>query len=134
MEVSFPSGLKVDVSYKGFIINTDQPQEAGGDASAPTPFDLFLASLASCAGIYVLNFCKSRGINTKDMRIIVNPEYDPVKRLISTVNIDILLPEGFPDEYKEAVIRSAELCTVKRHLENPPKFMIQTIKKTLSQE
>jgi putative redox protein len=126
MEISFPGGKRVDASSNGFLIKTDQPAQGGGDGSAPTPFSLFLASIGTCAGIYVLGFCQQRGIPTDGIRIRQSTEYDPMTRMIARVNLDIDLPEDFPERYAPALIRSAELCAVKKHLERPPEFAIQT--------
>ena len=62
VKVSFPDGKKIDATIGEFTINTDQKKENGGDESAPEPFQLFLASIATCAGIYALNFCQARHI------------------------------------------------------------------------
>ncbi|MBW2050564.1 MAG: osmotically inducible protein OsmC, partial [Deltaproteobacteria bacterium] len=51
VEVSFPGGKRVDAQIGGFTIKTDQSRDNGGDESAPEPFQLFLASIATCAGI-----------------------------------------------------------------------------------
>jgi len=126
MEISFPGGKRVDASSNGFVIKTDQPAQGGGEGSAPTPFTLFLASMGTCAGIYVLGFCQQRGIATDGIRIRQRVEFNPMTRLVARVNLDIDLPEGFPERYAPALVRSAELCAVKKHLENPPEFNIQT--------
>jgi putative redox protein len=60
IKVTFPGGLRVDAEYKGFVIKTDQPVKHGGSGTAPAPFDLFLASIAACAGFYVVAFCRER--------------------------------------------------------------------------
>ena len=127
MVISFPGGARVDAAgYDGLIIKTDQPPSGGGEGSAPTPFALFLASMGTCAGIYVLSFCQQRGIPTEDVHIRQSMEMDPMTHMVSQVNLDIDLPAGFPEKYKTALIKSAQLCAVKRHLENPPKFKIET--------
>jgi putative redox protein len=126
MEISFPGGKRVDASSNGFLIKTDQPAQGGGEGSAPTPFSLFLASIGTCAGIYVLGFCQQRGIPTDGIRIRQSMDFDPMTRLVARVNLDIDLPEDFPEHYAPALIRSAELCAVKKHLERPPEFRIQT--------
>jgi putative redox protein len=126
MEISFPGGARVDGTYKGFTIKTDQPPQGGGEGSAPAPFDLFLASIGTCAGIYVLSFCQQRGIPADGIRIRQSMELNPATRLVERVNLDIDLPADFPAKYAPALIRSAELCAVKKHLENPPQFSIQT--------
>ncbi len=126
MEIVFPGGKKVNANYKGFTIKTDQPLESGGDNSAPAPFDLFLASIGTCAGIYVLSFCLQRGISTKDIKIVQRMEFDPIKRGIAGIALEIQVPSDFPEQYKEAVIRTAELCAVKKHIQDPPKFDVYT--------
>jgi putative redox protein len=126
LTVSLPGGKKVDAELNGYIIHTDQPVRAGGEGSAPAPFDLFLASIGTCAGIYIKGFCDSRGIPTDDIKIIQKMNYNPATHLIDGIDLDIQLPQDFPDKYKSAVINAAELCAVKKHLNNPPKFNIQT--------
>jgi len=123
IDVSFPGGLRVDASFDGFTVRTDQP-EPWGAGSAPTPFDLFQVSLATCAGIYVLSFCRERNIPTEGLRITQRTERDGETGLLSLAAIEIGLPAGFPDRYRNAVIRAAELCTVKRTVENPPRFTV----------
>lgn len=126
MEIVFSGGKKIDANYKGFTIKTDQPLLAGGENSAPAPFDLFLASIGTCAGIYILSFCQQRGISTDGIKIIQRMIRDEQQRRIATISLEIQLPSDFPDQYKDAVIRSAELCAVKKYIQDPPKFEIYT--------
>ena len=122
MEVYFPGNKKVYASYKGFTVETDQPVESGGDNTAPAPFDLFLLSIGTCAGYYVLSFLQQRGLPTEDTRIVFRREVDQATHLTTKVSLEIKLPAGFPEKYREAVIRAAETCAVKRALDNPPAF------------
>ncbi len=127
--VTFPGNKKVDAAFKGFTIKTDQPQAAGGDGTAPSPFDLFLASIGTCGGVYVLDFCRNRGISLDGVRVVQKMERNPDTHMITGVTIQIELPKDFPDKYKDSLIRAVDLCTVKKHIMNPPKFAIETIKK-----
>ena len=68
MEVFFPGGKKVNSTYNGFTVKTDQPKNEGGDGTAPEPYDLFLASIGTCAGVYVVYFCQERGIDTSQIK------------------------------------------------------------------
>jgi putative redox protein len=125
--IDFPGGARVDAHYGPYTIPTDQPPMGGGSGSAPTPFSLFLASLGTCAGIYVLGFCRQRGLPTDGIRLIESVERDPRTHMVSKVSIEVRLPAGFPEKYREAVIRSAEQCAVAKHLENPPKIAVTTV-------
>jgi len=128
MNISFPVGKKVEASYKGFSIMTDQPVKAGGDGSAPSPFDLFLISLGTCAGIYVLSFCQQRNIPTENIKLLMKTIRNSEKGMIDKIIIDILLPSDFPEKYTGAVKSAADMCTIKKHILNPPIFEINTVK------
>ncbi len=112
--------MKVYADYAGLTIETDQSVLAGGDGSAPAPFDLFLASLGTCSAFYVLRFCQERGIEVDDIRIIQSWDRNPASRLIETISIEIRLPQGFPEKYRSAVVNAANVCAVKKHLDDPP--------------
>ncbi len=122
MEITFPGGARVDANFGGFTIKTDQPPVA----SAPTPFATFLASIGTCAGIYVLGFCQQRGISTQGIKIVQRMHTDRMTGLVGQIDLEIQLPPDFPAKYKDAVIRSAEQCAVKKHLEHPPVFSVTT--------
>ena len=122
MEVFFPGSKRVHARYKGFLIETDQPVASGGEGSAPAPFDLFMASIGTCAGIYVLSFLEQRGISAHGAGINLSSERDPETKLVSKITLELKLPPEFPEKYRDAVIRAAEQCAVKRHLDNPPVF------------
>jgi putative redox protein len=126
MEITFPGGARVDANFGGLSVKTDQPVQGGGDGSAPTPFATFLASIGTCAGIYVLGFCQQRSIPTDGIKIVERMQTDRTTGLVGQIDLDIQLPADFPEKYKAAVIRSAEQCAVKKHLENPPRFNIYT--------
>ncbi len=128
LEVRFEGNKKVNAYYKGHIIRTDQSVHEGGEDSSPAPFDLFLASIGTCAGIYVKSFCDRREIPTDGIRIIQSAEYDKQSGLPVNISLDVQLPEGFPEKYKAAVINAADLCKVKKTLAAPPAFKVFTSK------
>jgi putative redox protein len=129
MEVTFDGGKVITAHLNGHIIRTDQPMDNGGGDSAPAPFELFLASIGTCAGIYVKSFCDRRQISTDGIKIIQTMEYDEVKKVPKSISLDIQLPVGFPEKYREAVINAAELCLVKKTISNQPEFKIITTQK-----
>jgi ribosomal protein S12 methylthiotransferase accessory factor len=124
MIIDFPGGSRVDAHFGNFTIPTDQPPAA----SAPTPFAVFLSSIGTCAGIYVLGFCRQRGIPTDGIQIVQRIHSNPVNGMVNKIALEIQVPSDFPDKYRDSLIRSAELCAVKKHLENPPQFEITTAK------
>ena len=126
MTIDFPGGSRVDAHFGAFSLKTDQPVEAGGNGSAPTPFDTFLASLGTCAGIYVLGFCRQRGLPTDGIRLVQRVRVNPATKLADNIALEIQVPSDFPEKYKPALIRAAEQCKVKKHFEHPPAVEVTT--------
>jgi putative redox protein len=129
MKVTFGEGLKVGAEYKGFVIQTDQPLYEGGGGTAPAPFDLFLASIATCAGFYALAFCRERNIPVDDLGVKMNMEKGEVSKMIDKITITVDLPAGFPEKYKPVIIKAIDHCTVKAHIVRAPQFEIITREK-----
>jgi putative redox protein len=124
IKVTFGGGLKVNAEYAGFVIKTDQPVAQGGEGSAPAPFDLFLGSIATCAGYYALAFCNGRRIPIEGLGLSLHLEKDPATKMFSKIAIRIDLPPGFPSKYGEAIIKAVDACAVKAHIKKPPVFEI----------
>jgi len=122
MIIDFPGGSRVDAHFGSFTVKTDQPPVA----SAPSPFATFLASIGTCAGIYVLGFCKQRNLPTEGIRLVERIHTDPATGMVGKIDIEIQLPATFPEKYRGAVIKSAEMCAVKKAIEYPPKFEVTT--------
>ena len=122
MFIEFPGGSRVDAHFGNFTVPTDQPPAA----SAPMPFEIFLASIGTCAGIYVLGFCKQRGLSTEGLRIVQRSHTNPATGMVDEIELEIQIPPTIPEKYRDSLIRSAELCKVKKHMEQPPKFIITT--------
>ncbi|HQN06578.1 MAG TPA: OsmC family protein [Thermoanaerobaculia bacterium] len=127
MEVRFPGGVAVEAIHAGMTIRTDQPVAAGGAGSAPSPFDLFLVSLSTCAGFYALRFCQERGLPTEGLGVTMDWERSPETKLISKVRISVKLPEGFPEKYRAAILRATDQCAVKKHLVSPPAIEVEAV-------
>jgi len=119
--VSFPGGVAVDADVKGHRVRTDQPRPHGED-SAPAPFDLFLASIATCMGFYALRFCQERGIATEGLGLSLETVRDEAKKRLATIKVALTLPPGFPEKYMGAIQRAVDQCAVKKHMVEPPAF------------
>ena len=122
LEVSFSGGKKVEAAFKGFTIKTDQSEKDGGEGSAPTPTFLFFASLGTCAGLYALNFCETRKIDTTQLKLVLDFETHPKTHMVTKIVMNLTLPPEFPEKYIPAIIKAMNLCYVKKHLHEPPEF------------
>lgn len=126
IDVTFPGGLAVDAHVAGHTIRTDQREKHGGGGKGPPPFDLFLASIATCMGFYALRFCQQRELDTKGLRLGLETERNPETKMIETIRVQVELPEGFPPKYVRAIERSMDQCSVKKHMLQPPDFFMET--------
>ena len=124
MKIEFPGGVRVDALHEGFRIRTDQPLSHGGGGTAPSPFDLFLASIGTCAGFYALQFLRQRGLETDGLSLTLIPERDAEKKLVTRITIDVIVPGSFPEKYRDALVRAVGHCSVKRHLAQAPTFEV----------
>jgi putative redox protein len=124
MQIGFPGGVAVQALFDGFTVRTDQPAAAGGGGTAPAPFDLFLASIGTCAGFYALRFCQERGIPTEGLSLKLSTVRDPERKRLATIRLVLGLPPGFPEKYGPAIIRAMDQCAVKRHIVEAPGFEV----------
>lgn len=124
MNVSFPGGVAVQARCGTHTVLTDQPGPVGAD-TAMSPFDLFLASIATCMGFYALRFCQERNLSTEGLDLVLNPIRDPEKKRVAKIDVELKTPAGFPEKYRAALLRAVDLCAVKRHLQEPPEFEIR---------
>jgi putative redox protein len=127
MTISFPGGVAVNATFKDQTVRTDQPVSAGGAGSAMAPFDLFLASIGTCMGFYALRFCQERSIDTNGLGLTLDPVRDETQRQVAKLAIRVVLPERFPEKYREAMLRAVDHCAVKRHIVHPPAFEIELV-------
>lgn len=124
IEVSFPGGKRVVAQVGAHRIETDQPLELAGQDLAPAPFDLFLASLATCSGVYALGFLQARGLPTQGLALRQSVELDPATQLPRSIRFELTLPPGVPEKYRAAIKRAVESCKVKKAIFAPPSFEV----------
>jgi ribosomal protein S12 methylthiotransferase accessory factor len=131
IKITFTGGKKVNAEIDGMVIPTDQPRKYGGEGSAPTPYDHFLASIGTCAGIYVLSFCEERKISTDRISLVERFETEKKgdKVVLTKIILEVIVPPEFPEKYHNALIKVIDQCAVKKTIMNPPKFAIRTIVK-----
>lgn len=123
LKITFPGNKKVNAQFNGFEVQTDQPAPTG-DGTAPSPFDYFLASIGTCAGIFVVSFCQKRQLSTEGLSITQKVETNPDTHRVTKISLEITAPKDFPEKYLNTLINSANLCSVKKALADPPEFEI----------
>jgi len=128
MRIYFPGGQRVNATFDKYQVPTDQSIESGGSGTAPDPFSLFLSSIGTCTGIYILRFCQERNIQTTELSLTLTANWNKSNKLVDKINIIIQTGNDFPEKYKKTLLKVAKLCTIKRQLETPPVICIELIK------
>lgn len=126
IRVELGPGRQVYAHVGDFTVKTDQPADYGGANEFPSPFNTFLASLATCAGVFVQGFCQKRGIPTEGISLKQTMRYGE-DGVLSAVDVEILLPESFPEKYRDAVVKVAEGCSVKKAIAAHPTFVVRAV-------
>ena len=128
IKISLSGNKRVDAHVGQFVIKTDQSKEVGGEGSAPEPYSLFLASIGTCAGIYVVGFCNARKIPTDGIELVQTVDFDPSPpHKLLQVGLEVHVPPSFPEKYHKALARAAASCAVKKAILDPPEFDVRTV-------
>lgn len=67
-------------------------------------------------------FSMQRRLPTNGITLTMTNDWNDQTHLAENTRMDISLPADFPAQYHKAALRAAGMCTVKRHLNNPPAF------------
>lgn len=124
MEISFPKNQQVKVSWENYEITTDQLVKYGGDGEFPEPYKLFLASVASCGGYYLLKFCEARNIDHQKIKMKMVYSWKDKEKESPLFEIKIKVPEDFDEKYIIPLQKAVEQCAVKRAINSNPIFQI----------
>jgi len=124
MTIEYAGGLKLVAHRRGHAVVTDQPESDGGENTAMTPTELFIASLATCAGFYVVTFAGRHDVPMEGMTIGVSYTYADRPRRIGSVDIRVKLPQPVDDHLRTSIQRAAEQCLVHNSLRQPPEVTI----------
>jgi putative redox protein len=121
VDVGYLDGERYEIQVRGHRITVDQPVDSGGADTAPTPTELFVASLASCVAFYAGRYLTRHGYDRDGLAVSTEFEMaaDRPAR-VTAVRIVVHPPAGFPAERTSALTAVASHCTVHNTLTHPP--------------
>ncbi|MGZ5353107.1 MAG: OsmC family protein [Actinomycetota bacterium] len=125
IRVRHEGGDRYRIGIRGHEIVVDQPVDDGGDDSAPTPTELFVASLASCVAFYGGRYLARHELPADGFEVDCSFEMarDRPSR-VRSIRLDVHLPAGFPTERREAILAVLQHCTVHNSLVMKPDVAI----------
>ena len=109
------------VDIRSHHVSVDEPLDAGGDDTAPSPQELLAASLASCTAITMEMYAERKGWDSGE--VVVDVDYEPAQRGSPTkFEMVVRLPKELPEEQREKLMQIAAKCPVHRTLEGEVMF------------
>ena len=125
LRVRHLGGDRFAVTVRGHEIMVDQPVDAGGEDTAPTPTELFVAGLATCVAFYAQRFCVRHGVDPEGLEVATDYAIGGRPAQVTELNVLLTPPPGLPAERREAFRAVAAHCTVHNTLVNPPEVDIR---------
>lgn len=125
VNVEHVDGDVYEIHVRGHHLTVDQPVDGGGTDKAPTPTELFAASLAACVSFYAGRYLDRHGDDRTGLR--VHADFDmatdrPAR--VAAIRVTIDPPVGFPTDRIPALTAVARHCTIHNTLLNPPEVTI----------
>ena len=124
MRVEYRGGDQFDINVRGHIITVDQPVKDGGDDTAPTPTELFIASLASCVGFYARRYLARHNLPTDGLAVEATFAMGSKPARVAGIDVRLVVPDGVPAERLDALLAVATHCTVHNTLAAEPDVSI----------
>ena len=130
MEViaQYLNGVKFEVDARGHRAICDQPTTNAGQDAGMSPPEFLLASLATCAGYYALEYLKTRSLPAEGLSVRVVAEKARQPARLGKFTIEVTAPD-VEERHKEGMLRAVRACLVHNTLLNAP--AIETVLTTL---
>ena len=123
--VAHEHGDRFSIGIRGHVLHVDQPESDGGTDTAPTPTELFVASLASCVALYARRYLQRHDLPEDGLAVTAHAEFGAKPARVATITVSLTLPEQVPQDKRAALLAVASHCTVHNTLENPPQVSIE---------
>jgi uncharacterized OsmC-like protein len=124
VSVTHDGGDRFSIGIRGHVVRVDQPESDGGTDSAPTPTDLFVASLASCVAFYARRYLLRHDLPQEGLRVSAEAEFGAKPSRVAAITVALTLPDGVPEDKRAALLAVASHCTVHNTLEHPPQVLV----------
>jgi uncharacterized OsmC-like protein len=126
VEVAFVAGESYEALVRGHRIAVDQPADSGGNDNAPTPVELFVASLATCVAFYAGSYLTRHGYGRDNLTVSAGfamASDHPAR--VCEIRVTVRVPASVPAKHRPALRAVARHCTVHNTLISEPSIMIE---------
>jgi len=116
-------GVKFNIAVRGHSVICDQPAENKGTDAGISPPEFLLASLASCAAYYALEYLRARSLPTDGLSVRVHAEKLKQPARLGDFRIEVATAAMEP-RHEEGVLRAVKLCLIHNTLLHPPSIEV----------
>ena len=125
LSVNYLDGRSFEASVRNHKFRIDLPLVAKGKDTGPTPPELFVASLASCIGMYLVFYCEKKKIDPTGIKIETN--YEKTADRIEKISVEFSLPSAKSENERAEAMNWAKKCFVHNTIENKPEIKISLV-------
>ncbi len=118
-------GKAFEITVRTHALVSDMNPEDGGEDAGPNPTELFAASMASCIGMIAADYCRHHGLPAEGITLNVVAQLADHPKRVRSIAIDLDLPEGFPENRKQAIINASKTCVIYNTLQHPPEIDLE---------
>lgn len=124
LHVSHLGGDRFSIEVRGHTFTSDQPVDDGGEDTAPTPTELFIAGLTSCIAFYARRYCARHDIDPTGLHVACDYNIGGRPARVDSIAIRLTPPDALPEERRDAFLAVASRCTIHNTLTDPPTVQI----------
>ncbi len=132
LTVTWDGGVRFTADIRGHKVTVDQPRQAGGTDAGPMPVELLPAALGTCVAFYVQQFLVTRGLDATGLEVQVLTAGAAHPNRIGLLEVSVSVPKGIPEQYRDAVVRAAQSCTVHHSLTHTPQINVSILESALT--
>ena len=122
--IDYLGGVQFAASARGHKLISDQPVQFGGNDAGPTPPELMLASLGTCAGYYAAEYLKTRSLPSDGLRVRVTAEKAAQPARLTNFRIQVDSPGVEDVRHRDGVLRAVKRCLIHNTLLSAPEVEV----------
>jgi uncharacterized OsmC-like protein len=119
--------LEFNIQVRGRDVTSDMSVEDGGRGAGFSPAELLAGSLGACIAMMVQGYCNRNGYTDGDVDVSLTLELADSPKRVGAIVVDVELPNGVPEERREAIRRVAEKCTIHETFNHPPRVDVEFV-------
>jgi uncharacterized OsmC-like protein len=112
------------IRIRDHVLSVDQPVDAGGGDTAPTPTEIFVASLTACVAFYARRYLHRHHLDTTGLTVEASFRLADKPTRVDRIDLTIRLTANLPPARRDALLAVARHCTVHNSITSPPDISI----------